>query len=115
MIVPENYSGNAFRVKDETSRHVQRDEKEIEREAPELPPKSETASSDIDRNSADEKEKETPLSGIFSNGASGISLSSLLHDVNAEDIFLLALIFLIYREDPNDDLLLLLVFLLFLK
>ena len=113
MIIPENYSGNAFRVKDETERHVQRDEKEIERGADELPQKSETVTKDIDQGAADEKEPR--LSDIFSNGTSGLSLSSILRDVNAEDIFLLALIFLIYREDPNDDLLLLLVFLLFLK
>ena len=97
--IPKNYSGNAFRVIDESNRTYQKDN-----EAP--PPQS------IDKK--DEKKQE-----IFvdekKNGGEIPLVSSFLSGISVEDILLLGLIFVIHEGNPNDPVLFLLLILLLSK
>ena len=123
IIVPENYSGNAFRVKDETDRHTPPPENTYINEAvPDVsqeisepqPQPSEPASESISEGKEKER-KNSFLSGLMPPKSNGGLLSSIFHDIDIEDILIFALIFLIYQDDPDDDVLLLLIILLFLK
>ena len=122
LIVPENYSGNAFRVKDETDRRETRSP--YTAPAPDLTEpvevaalQEEKAETDTPTDSSKRIENERPsfLSGLLPKNSGDGALSSLLRDINIEDILLFALVFLMYQDDPDDDILLLLIILIFLK
>lgn len=94
--IPRNYSGNTFRVIDESERHYI---KEATEEAEE---KDEVTSTKIEEKENKTKEKESILPKIFS-------------DISVEDVLLLGLMLVIHQENPNDTTLLLLLILLLAK
>lgn len=122
IIVPENYSGNAFRVKDETDRHTPPPESTyINEDIPSSPQDipvsepSEPVSESVPEGKKERERKDSFLSGLMPPKSNGGLLSSIFHDIDIEDILIFALIFLIYQDDSDDDVLLLLIILLFLK
>lgn len=116
LVIPSNYGGNAFKVKDETDRREVRppyDPPESEEMSPHI--LQADASSD-EPSPADAPENERSFSDGAQNGRSdGGFMSALLQRLTLEDILLFALVFLTYRDDPDDDILLLLIILVFLK
>ena len=96
LTIPQNYSGNTFRVIDESDRtykpEFEPSQAESNREpTPETPPTEEEKS-----------ESHSPI-------------SSLLSSISMEDLLLLGLIFVIHQHDPNDSTLILLLILLLAK
>ena len=94
--VPRNYSGNTFRVVDESERHY------IKKEEEESETKCEDFSTKIEETKPQNEEK-NPVFNSFFNG------------ISLEDLLLLGLIFVIHQENPNDTTLLLLLILLLAK
>ena len=94
--VPRNYSGNTFRVIDESERHYIK-ENELEEEK-----KSDIFSTKIDENDVQKEVKNSILPSIFS-------------DISVEDVLLLGIMLVIHQENPNDSTLLLLLILLLAK
>lgn len=94
--VPRNYSGNTFRVIDESERHYIK-ENELEEEK-----KSDIFSTKIDENDVKKEVKNSILPSIFS-------------DISVEDVLLLGIMLVIHQENPNDSTLLLLLILLLAK
>ena len=94
--VPKNYSGNTFRVIDESDRRYINEQSAINEEkvSEKFPTENEQACK------KDEKESVLP---------------SFLENIAIEDILLLGLIFVIHQENPNDNTLLLLLILLLVK
>lgn len=135
IIVPENYSGNTFRVKDESTRRNSFEEtppKMDEVTAGEPLPyfahstvqgepsddRAEEIKSAESTEESEKKEEKSPslLSSILPPKSSGGGLlSSLLHDIDVEEIIILGLLLVLWRDDTDDDVLLLLIILLFLK
>ena len=95
--VPRNYSGNTFRVIDESERHYIKDAqtKEGENETNDFSTKIE--------------ESETKKESKFS------TLPSIFSDISVEDVLLLGIMLVIHQENPNDTTLLLLLILLLAK
>ena len=96
ITLPRNYSGNTFRVIDESERHYTKEDPEEQIE------KSKNLSTKIE-------EKE-----IKKDGKSSI-LPSILSDISVEDVLLLGIMLVIHQENPNDTTLLLLLILLLAK
>ena len=94
--VPRNYSGNTFRVIDESERHYIK-ENEFEKEQ-----KPDDFSTKIDEKEAKKDAKNSILPSIFS-------------DISVEDVLLLGIMLVIHQENPNDSTLLLLLVLLLAK
>ena len=132
IVVPENYSGNAFRVKDETDRHTPQAEATYKKEeqlssealvadraepAQDIatPPQAEPESQAMAH--AEEKSEKKPslLSSLLPPKTNGGLLSSIFHDIDIEDILVFALLLMLYQDDSDDDVLILLLILLFLK
>ena len=96
ITVPQNYSGNTFRVIDESERHyIKEPPTEFVEKVEESPTKNE--------------EKE-----IKKEAKSSI-LPSFFSDISVEDVLLLGLMLVIHQENPNDTTLLLLLILLLAK
>ena len=96
ITLPRNYSGNTFRVIDESERHYTKEDPEEQIE------KNKNLSTKIE-------EKE-----IKKDGKSSI-LPSILSDISVEDVLLLGIMLVIHQENPNDTTLLLLLILLLAK
>lgn len=96
--IPQNYSGNTFRVIDESDRTYSPPEQIEEQKSEKNEEKSQSIS---------EKSAESTSSIPF--------LSSFLSGISIEDILLLGLIFVIHQENPNDSTLLILLILLLTK
>lgn len=94
--IPRNYSGNTFRVIDESERHYIKDADANEEE------KAEELSTKIDENEVKKEYKNSILPSIFS-------------DISVEDVLLLGIMLVIHQENPNDTTLLLLLILLLAK
>ena len=94
--VPRNYSGNTFRVVDESERHYIK-ENEFEKEQ-----KPDDFSTKIDEKEVKKDAKNSILPSIFS-------------DISVEDVLLLGIMLVIHQENPNDSTLLLLLVLLLAK
>ena len=94
--IPRNYSGNTFRVIDESERHYIKDADANEEE------KVEQLSTKIDENEVKKEYKNSILPSIFS-------------DISVEDVLLLGIMLVIHQENPNDTTLLLLLILLLAK
>ncbi len=95
--VPRNYSGNTFRVIDESERNYIKDaEKDLDDE------KKSTFSTKIEEKH-ENKEPKSPI------------LTSFLSDISVEDVLLLGLMLVIHQENPNDSTILLLLLLLLAK
>lgn len=94
--IPRNYSGNTFRVIDESERHYIKETPQIDYEKSE---KTSTKIEDLDT-------KNEPKNPIF---------SSFFSNFSVEDILLLGLMLVIHQENPNDTTLLLLLILLLAK
>lgn len=95
--VPRNYSGNTFRVIDESERNYIKE--------PEAIPVEEInneSSTKIEETSTKKEHKNSILPSIFS-------------DISVEDVLLLGLMLVIHQENPNDTTLLLLLILLLAK
>ena len=107
--IPRNYSGNTFRVIDETERS----------RAPlkEINPSIEIhrAENNFDKNIITEKEQSTNCEHSQNKSNSSPPLPSALSGISLEDLLLLGLIFVIHQENPNDSTLLLLLILLLAK
>ena len=98
--VPQNYSGNAFKVIDETEkRHIENNFFEEESH---------------NKNFSIESEEncENSISKVDDNNH---FLTSFLSNISVEDLLLLGIIFVIHQENPNDSTLLLLLILLLAK
>lgn len=95
--VPRNYSGNTFRVIDESERHYIKEQEGEERDK-----KSESMSTKIEE-PITKKEGKPPI------------LPSIFSDISVEDVLLLGLMLVIHQENPNDTTLLLLLILLLAK
>lgn len=94
--VPRNYSGNTFRVIDETERKY----------INEAPKKESETLNDLSTQCTEEeltKEAKKPV------------LPSIFNDISVEDVLLLGLMLVIHQENPNDTTLLLLLILLLAK
>lgn len=133
IVVPENYSGNAFRVKDETDRHSPQAQGTYKKEQPlsseaieasvsesvqenTAAPQTEPAQEATARTEEEKSEKKTSfLSSLLPPKTNGGLLSSIFHDIDIEDILVFALLLILYQDDSDDDILLLLLILLFLK
>lgn len=129
ITVPQNYSGNAFRVKDESERRrydgalssaeeapltdATPQEIPMMQEEPISPAEEEETSAPPTHNPTPEKDRAEPASVSHSQG--GGLLSSILQGTSLEDIILIALTFMMLQDETNDDVLLLLIILLFLK
>lgn len=96
IAVPKNYSGNTFRVIDESERRYIKNEPEADSESTE-------------NFSADNEEK------IEANDTKATSSTSIFSDISLEDLLLLGLILIIHKENPNDSTLILLLVLLLAK
>ena len=96
ITLPRNYSGNTFRVIDESERHYIKEETEEQKE------KNKNLSTKIE-------EKE-----IKKDGKTSI-LPSIFSDISVEDVLLLGIMLVIHQENPNDTTLLLLLILLLAK
>ena len=96
--IPKNYSGNTFRVIDESDRTYPREEKHEEIEE-----KTDIYDEKKEELKAPSATAELPL------------ISSLLKGISVEDILILGLIFVIHQENPNDSTLILLLILLLAK
>lgn len=96
LIPPRNYSGNTFRVIDESERHYIKEEHKEQKEKDEIP-------------STKIEEKETK------NDIKNSILPSIFSDISVEDVLLLGLMLVIHQENPNDTTLLLLLILLLAK
>ena len=94
--VPRNYSGNTFRVIDESERHYIKDQELLEEE------NKEDLSIKIDETESKKDGKNSILPSIFS-------------DISVEDVLLLGIMLVIHQENPNDSTLLLLLVLLLAK
>ena len=94
--VPRNYSGNTFRVIDESERHYIK-ENELEEEK-----KSDIFSTKIDENDVKKEVKNSILPSIFA-------------DISVEDVLLLGIMLVIHQENPHDSTLLVLLILLLAK
>ena len=95
--VPRNYSGNTFRVIDESERNYIKDTEITANEdlANEKPAKVEESDTKVERKNS--------------------ILPSLFADISVEDVLLLGLMLVIHQENPNDTTLLLLLILLLAK
>lgn len=123
ITVPQNYSGNAFRVKDESERRryepaPSSDEETRPTEAPfDIAPQAEAEGEENEdrgaRTGERGEDRSAPVSASRSGG--GGLLSSLFQGTSLEDVLLIALTFMILQDETNDDVLLLLIILLFLK
>ena len=105
--IPRNYSGNTFRVIDETERG-----KNFEKE--DYPQKIE------EKNFLESNQNCCEKAGEFceKNEQKPINpspLSALFSSISVEDLLLLGLIFVIHQDNPNDSTLLLLLILLLAK
>ncbi len=96
ITVPRNYSGNTFRVIDESERHYIKNPDTTEEE------KVENISTKIEEKDIKKEAKPSILPSIFS-------------DISVEDVLLLGLMLVIHQENPNDTTLLLLLILLLAK
>ncbi len=94
--VPRNYSGNTFRVVDESERRYIKEAQE------ETNPKTEDFSTKIEEVKP-ESEVKNPI------------FNSFFDSISLEDLLLIGLIFVIHQENPNDTTLLLLLILLLAK
>lgn len=139
VIIPENYSGNAFRSNGEPETFAidteitEDGQKEIQEEnvsvytsgGDENADKSEDAaptfsdSHQHDRRGGEcddfEKSRKNPFLSFLLPPKSQNSSFSFLHDIDMEDIIIIVLLFLMYQSDTDDDIALLLLLLLFLK
>jgi hypothetical protein len=100
VTVPKNYSGNAFKLIDETEkRHIENSsiEKELHND-----------------NFSTETEENCEKS-ISKTDSNTVFLNSFLSNISVEDLLLLGIIFVIHQENPNDSTLLLLLILLLAK
>ena len=94
--IPRNYSGNTFRVIDESERHyIKENELKEDKEV-------ENLSIKIDEKEVKKEVKNSILPSIFS-------------DISVEDVLLLGIMLVIHQENPNDSTLLLLLILLLAK
>ena len=107
--IPRNYSGNTFRVIDETERSR-------------APSKEHIPLTDIhyaenifDKNNNTNKEESQAFEHSESKPNTPSLFSSMLSGISLEDILLLGIIFVIHQENPNDSTLLLLLILLLAK
>ncbi len=112
IIIPENYSGNAFR--ENISLQTDENDKEVSN-IQELPSsESENEAVPTMKDCKEEKtQKNSLLSFLLPPKSNGIG--GLLHNIDTEDIIILVLLFLMYQSDTDDDISLLLLLLLFLK
>ena len=94
--VPKNYSGNAFKVMDETEKRQTNVSIENEKE---------------DNENLSTKIEETAIK----KDTQSSFLNSFLTEISVEDLLLLGIIFVIHQENPNDSTLLLLLILLLAK
>lgn len=94
--VPRNYSGNTFRVIDESERNYIKEPLHSPTNQCEAP------STKIDAND-------------IKNESKCSILPSFLSDISVEDVLLLGLMLVIHQENPNDTTLLLLLVLLLAK
>ena len=94
--IPRNYSGNTFRVIDESERHYIK-ENELKEDK-----KVENLSIKIDEKEVKKEAKNSILPSIFA-------------DISVEDVLLLGIMLVIHQENPNDSTLLLLLILLLAK
>ena len=107
--IPRNYSGNTFRVIDETERERPQS-KESTTHQTERDNENFLNKNDRPHTKKDEK------CDVFDHKPSNFSsISSLFSEISVEDILLLGLIFVIHQENPNDSTLLLLLILLLAK
>ncbi len=98
--VPQNYSGNAFKVIDETEkRHIENNFFE-----------EESHNKNFSIESEENCEKSLPEPDSNSH-----FLNSFLSNISIEDLLLLGIIFVIHQENPNDSILILLLILLLTK
>ena len=95
--VPRNYSGNTFRVIDESERRYIKETNSEKEER-----KSEISSTKIDEKILKNEPKESILPSFFA-------------DISVEDILLIGLMLVIHQENPNDTTLFLLLILLLAK
>ncbi len=95
--VPRNYSGNTFRVIDESERHYIKEASD-ERETK----KTDDFSTKIERNFSESNQKNSILPSIFA-------------DISVEDLLLIGLMLVIHQENPNDTTWFLLLILLLAK
>lgn len=103
LSIPSNYSGNAFRVADESDRTYKKAEIEAENDA------RIEATGDLDSKETDGD------ANVSKKTDSTPQLPTILSDIAAEDVLILGLIFLIHRDNPTDPTLLLLLVLLLVK
>lgn len=94
--IPRNYSGNTFRVIDESERHYIK-ENELKEDK-----KVENLSIKIEEKEVKKEAKNSILPSIFA-------------DISVEDVLLLGIMLVIHQENPNDSTLLLLLILLLAK
>ena len=120
VIVPENYSGNAFRVKDESERRPVQKESEphispsfVAAEPPLSPPFEKEQYLDAEERTEEVGECEKPAPPQKPSGA-GL-LSGIFNDIDLEDIIFLGLLWVLFQDDASDDALLLIIALLLLK
>ncbi len=100
ITVPRNYSGNTFRVIDESERHYIENPPEREAKSPEE--SLQNTSPRAEQNGQKAEQKSSILPSIFT-------------DISVEDVLLLGLMLVIHQENPNDVTLLLLLILLLAK
>ena len=96
LTLPRNYSGNTFRVIDESDRRYIKEQFE----------KQEDIDKDILIKDEETEAKKDSKPSI---------LPSVFSDISVEDILLLGLMLVIHQENPNDTTLLLLLILLLAK
>lgn len=96
--IPRNYSGNTFRVTDESERNYIKDAELKEERKEEI----------IDISTKNEKTH-------IKNEVKSSILSSVFSDISVEDVLLLGIMLVIHQENPNDSTLLLLLILLLAK
>lgn len=96
MAIPQNYSGNAFRVIDESDRTYINEPNEIN---------ASKATELIMKEEAPNKDKSNDIS----------PLSSIISSISVEDVLLLGLILVIHHDNPHDNILFLLLILLLAK
>ena len=109
--IPRNYSGNTFRVIDET----ERSRAPSKEHNPSI--ESHNIESNFDKNINSNINKELSKTCDHSQNKqnSPSAISSILSGISLEDLLLLGLIFVIHQENPNDSTLLLLLILLLAK
>lgn len=123
--VPRNYSGNTFRVIDESDRTYKEDKSAISKEEQktvyEEPTQDffeERSSEKRQSNTKDfsEAERADKRPTAFPSKTNSIPfLSHLISSISIEDFLLLGLIIVIHQENPDDSTLLLLLILLLTK